>query len=432
MASRQASPTVLLILLCVAVFLVNLAVLMLGPLLVALAHAFQTSVAIVGQLAAATAITWGIVAPLAGPLSDAYGRRHILLSGLLLMAGAAWLRPGVALQCSADLPPPHWGGCGDRHSHEHRRACGGLSTDWARHGDWLVAQCHGRQCGSGGAARGLLAGCWGVATPLCRDRYSIAGHRDPLMALVPAPSAAVWPGPRVLLLLSGGRLPGHGLVRAGRQRVPANGLFWDVWLPGGLSHADLPSAHRSHRAPPGSGGDGRHGGQHPGRTGCGPSPPYSLVRPVVLGERLPGGPGLHGAGVTVGHWGLGVWYGRAGQHIVRGDPDVVAGAGGERPDHRHGVVYPEQPTGRVRRHSAGRTDARVGRIPAGGIFLSGGDGPRGGGDPPQGQRLGRIAGAAGPTEGHNCHRIERRGCTMRRSVSEPAPHTCEAGTVATR
>ncbi len=48
MASRQASPTVLLILLCVAVFLVNLSVLMLGPLLVALAHAFQTSVAIVG------------------------------------------------------------------------------------------------------------------------------------------------------------------------------------------------------------------------------------------------------------------------------------------------------------------------------------------------------------------------------------------------
>src|SRR5262250_1363080 len=86
MASRQASPTVLLILLCVAVFLVNLAVLMLGPLLVALAHAFQTSVASVGHLAAATAITWGIVAPLAGPLSDAYGRRHILLSGLLLMA----------------------------------------------------------------------------------------------------------------------------------------------------------------------------------------------------------------------------------------------------------------------------------------------------------------------------------------------------------
>ena len=86
MASRQASPTVLLMLLCVAVFLVNLAVLMLGPLLVALAHAFQTSVAIVGQLAAATALTWGVAAPLAGPVSDAYGRRRLLLSGLLLMA----------------------------------------------------------------------------------------------------------------------------------------------------------------------------------------------------------------------------------------------------------------------------------------------------------------------------------------------------------
>src|SRR5919199_4435464 len=85
MASRQASPTVLLMLLCVAVCLVNLSVLMLGPLLVALAHAFQTSVAIVGQLAAATAITWGITAPLAGPVSDAYGRRRILLIGLMLM-----------------------------------------------------------------------------------------------------------------------------------------------------------------------------------------------------------------------------------------------------------------------------------------------------------------------------------------------------------
>jgi MFS transporter, DHA1 family, multidrug resistance protein len=90
MASRQASPTVLLILLCVAVCLVNLSVLMLGPLLVALAHAFQTSVALVGQLAAATAITWGIADPLAGLVSDAYGRRRILLIGLLLMALGLW------------------------------------------------------------------------------------------------------------------------------------------------------------------------------------------------------------------------------------------------------------------------------------------------------------------------------------------------------
>jgi predicted MFS family arabinose efflux permease len=77
---------VLLILLSAAVFLSLLSVLMLGPLLVALADEFHTSVAVVGQLVAATAITWGTTAPLAGPISDAYGQRQMLLLGLLLMA----------------------------------------------------------------------------------------------------------------------------------------------------------------------------------------------------------------------------------------------------------------------------------------------------------------------------------------------------------
>src|SRR6266404_2275197 len=86
MAPRQASPTLLLLLFSVAVFLASLSILMLGPLLVSLAHEFHTSVALMGQLAAATAITWGITAPLAGPVSDAYGRRLMLLTGLLLMA----------------------------------------------------------------------------------------------------------------------------------------------------------------------------------------------------------------------------------------------------------------------------------------------------------------------------------------------------------
>jgi hypothetical protein len=50
-APPQTPPTVVLILLCAAVFPSVLAVLMRGPLLVALADEFRTSVAVVGQLA---------------------------------------------------------------------------------------------------------------------------------------------------------------------------------------------------------------------------------------------------------------------------------------------------------------------------------------------------------------------------------------------
>ena len=86
MESRRISPQALLFLFCTGNFLTIVSALMLGPLLIALAHEFHTSVAVVGQLTAATAITWGITAPLAGPISDTYGRRLILLLGLLLMA----------------------------------------------------------------------------------------------------------------------------------------------------------------------------------------------------------------------------------------------------------------------------------------------------------------------------------------------------------
>ena len=100
-----------------AVFLVRASMLMIGPLLVELATDFDTSIAVAGQLAAATFITWGITAPLVGPISDTYGRRPVLLIGLVLMAlgilgsGAAWsygsllatrLITGVG---SAMLPP---------------------------------------------------------------------------------------------------------------------------------------------------------------------------------------------------------------------------------------------------------------------------------------------------------------------------------------
>ena len=86
MGLYQGSRPALLILLSVAVFLSLASVLIVGPLLVSLAGAYRTSLAVTGQLAAAPAITWAIAAPLVGPISDTYGQRRPLLLGLLLMA----------------------------------------------------------------------------------------------------------------------------------------------------------------------------------------------------------------------------------------------------------------------------------------------------------------------------------------------------------
>ena len=58
MAEYTLRPSVLLVFLAAAVFLSMPVWLMLGPLLVELATVFQTSVAVTGQLTAATAITW--------------------------------------------------------------------------------------------------------------------------------------------------------------------------------------------------------------------------------------------------------------------------------------------------------------------------------------------------------------------------------------
>jgi predicted MFS family arabinose efflux permease len=93
---QRGVSTTTLLLFAAIVFVARAVSLMLGPLLVALADDFGTSIAVAGQLAAATFITWGITAPLVGPISDTYGRRPVLLFGLLLMAlgvlgsGVAW------------------------------------------------------------------------------------------------------------------------------------------------------------------------------------------------------------------------------------------------------------------------------------------------------------------------------------------------------
>jgi predicted MFS family arabinose efflux permease len=79
------SPSIMLVLLAAVVFLVTTAAMMLGRLLVALSREFHTTVALTGQLTAATTITWALTAWLAGPLSDMYGRRLMMLLGLLLM-----------------------------------------------------------------------------------------------------------------------------------------------------------------------------------------------------------------------------------------------------------------------------------------------------------------------------------------------------------
>ena len=117
MTQSSLPSAVLLVFLTAAVFLAMTVWLMLGPLLVELAVVFHTSVTVTGQLTAVTAITWALTAFLAGPISDTYGRRRMMLTGLMLMvvgtlsSAAAW-HYGVLLACrcltgvgAAMIPP---------------------------------------------------------------------------------------------------------------------------------------------------------------------------------------------------------------------------------------------------------------------------------------------------------------------------------------
>jgi predicted MFS family arabinose efflux permease len=90
---------------CITVVLAVTAIAMLGPLLVALAAALDTSVPVAGQLVTTASVTWAATALLVGPFSDAYGRKPILLLGTGFLATGSLgmgLAPGyaVAVLCS--------------------------------------------------------------------------------------------------------------------------------------------------------------------------------------------------------------------------------------------------------------------------------------------------------------------------------------------
>ena len=74
------------------------AVFMLPPLLVEIASDFDVSVAVTGQLATATFAAWAVSLITAGPLSDSFGRRPVILVGLLLLVVsvlASAFAPGI-------------------------------------------------------------------------------------------------------------------------------------------------------------------------------------------------------------------------------------------------------------------------------------------------------------------------------------------------
>ena len=86
--SREINKAWFFAVLSLAVFSGLSAVFIVPPLLVEIATDFEVSVAVVGQLATVTFAAWAVSLLCVGPLSDSFGRRPVLLTGLVALCGS--------------------------------------------------------------------------------------------------------------------------------------------------------------------------------------------------------------------------------------------------------------------------------------------------------------------------------------------------------
>lgn len=82
-----------------AIFTAYTSAFILGPMLDAMGREMGLSITAMGQLTAITFIPWGLSAPLLGPVSDRWGRKPVILIGLLGLAAS-----NAAASFAADYP----------------------------------------------------------------------------------------------------------------------------------------------------------------------------------------------------------------------------------------------------------------------------------------------------------------------------------------
>lgn len=89
MPKPAPSPSLILTTLALAVYFVGAVEFMLAPMLTPLASAFAAKPADIAWLVSAYAVSYAVLAPLIGLLSDRIGRRRLLLPALALFAADA-------------------------------------------------------------------------------------------------------------------------------------------------------------------------------------------------------------------------------------------------------------------------------------------------------------------------------------------------------